>query len=177
MRRVAILLFAGVGVVAAVLAPPTSTASEPAVRREPPLERAIVQRINDVRAEHGLEPLSLSPALGSAAAVHTRALAVRGLFQHESVDGTPFQERVGRYYGPSGFRTWTVAENLVFGSAPFSAEQALRAWLRSPPHRQNLLGSTWREVGVGAVVVRRASGVFGGGTVVIVTADFGARSR
>jgi uncharacterized protein YkwD len=176
MRRVAILLIAGASVVAA-LAPSTSIASAHAVQRDASLERAIVQRLNEVRVQHGLQPLALSPALGGAARLHTRALAARGLFQHESVDGTPFQERVGRYYGPAGFRTWSVAENLVFGSAPFSAEQAIRAWLGSPPHRQTLLGAVWREVGVGAVLVRRAPGVYGGGTVVIVTADFGARSR
>jgi uncharacterized protein YkwD len=176
MRRVAILLIAGASVVAA-LAPSTSSASARAVQRETTLERAIVQRLNEVRVQHGLQPLAVSAALAGAAALHTRALATRGLFQHESVDGTPFQARVGRYYGQQGFRTWSVAENLVFGSAPFSAEQAVRAWLGSPPHRQTLLGSVWRDVGVGAVLVRRAPGVYGGGTVVIVTADFGSRSR
>jgi uncharacterized protein YkwD len=48
--------------------------------------------------------------------------------------------------------------------------------MNSPPHRANLLSPRWREVGLAAVHVGRAPGVYGGREVTIVTADFGVRS-
>jgi hypothetical protein len=50
-----------------------------------------------------------------------------------------------------GARTWTVGENLVWGTGPLSTPQALvTAWMNSPPHRENLLRPTFREIGVAA---------------------------
>jgi hypothetical protein len=39
-----------------------------------------------------------------------------------------------------------------------------------------MLSARWRDVGVGAVYTRSATGVYGGRDVTIVTADFGVRS-
>jgi uncharacterized protein YkwD len=162
---------------ALVAVAPVSTAATQAVQRDGSLERSLVQAMNKVRAAHGLRPLRLSPALQRTAVGHSRALASSGLFQHESPDGTPFDQRVRRVYAPRGFASWSIGENLVFGSTPFSADDAVRAWLDSPPHRQNLLNRTWRELGVGAIVARDAGGEYGDEPVVIITADFGFRTR
>jgi uncharacterized protein YkwD len=48
--------------------------------------------------------------------------------------------------------------------------------MKSPGHRKNILTPGWREIGISAVAVRSAPGVFGGRDVVIVTTDFGTRS-
>ena len=176
MHRFALLLVVALAAMPAVAASSGTAASQTA-QRQVALERAIVERINAVRAERGLRPLAVSTGLRTAAFAHTRALATRGLFQHESADGTPFHKRVGRYYGQSGFGSWSVGENLVFGTAPFWAADAVEAWLDSPGHRRNMLSPHWREVGVGVVIADAAPGVFGGDTVVIATADFGIRRR
>ena len=160
-----------------VVSAPSSNAAGQAAQRDTTLELAVVRAINVVRVEHGLRPLAVSSGLRTAAAAHTRSLASRGLFQHESADGTSFDRRVKRTYRPAGYSSWSVGENLVYGSAPFAADDAVQAWLESPPHRRNLLSRSWREIGVGAVVAQDAGGVYGGDTVVIVTADFGARAR
>jgi uncharacterized protein YkwD len=47
--------------------------------------------------------------------------------------------------------------------------------MTSAPHRENILSSEWREIGIGAAHFASAKGTFGGGSVTIVTADFGAR--
>jgi uncharacterized protein YkwD len=173
MTRVAIVLCAVLAAGLAISAP-TSTAAGQLTQRDATLERALVSEMNAVRARHGLQPLTTATGLRAAAVAHTRSMAQTGLFQHESADGSPFHQRVLRYYATRG-AGWSVGENLVFGSAPFGAKNAVRSWLRSPPHRRNLLNPAWREIGVGAVVAQRAPGAFGGGTVVIVTADFGRR--
>ena len=48
-------------------------------------------------------------------------------------------------------------------------------WMGSPGHRKNMLAARWREIGLSAVSVPAAPGVFGGRKVVLVTADFGVR--
>jgi uncharacterized protein YkwD len=48
--------------------------------------------------------------------------------------------------------------------------------MTSPEHRANLLDHGWREIGLSAVHVPSAPGVYGGSEVTIVTADFGVRS-
>jgi len=174
MTRSAILVL--VLAVALVGATPASTATQ-AAQRDTSLERAVVDAVNALRAAHGLRPLTVSRGLRAAAYGHTNSLAAAGLFQHESPDGTSFDRRVRRAYPTRGFASWSVGENLVFGSAPFSAEDTVQAWLESPLHRRNLLSRTWREIGVGAVLAQNAGGEYGDEPVVIVTADFGARSR
>jgi len=141
------------------------------------LDVSLLQRINEVRAEHSLPPLSLSRALSRAAAAHTREMATEGYFSHDSSDGSPFWQRVKRYYGSRGFMSWSVGENLVWGSPDLSSADALDAWLESAEHRANLLSRSWREVGLAAAHVADAPGAFGDGETTIVTADFGARSR
>jgi uncharacterized protein YkwD len=172
MPRVAIVLCAVLAAGLAVTAP-ASTAGK-STQRNTSLESGIVSELNAVRARHGLRPLSVSTELRAAAIFHTRTMATRGLFQHESADGSPFNQRVQRFYTDRG-DGWQVGENLVFGGAPFDADDAVEAWLKSAPHRKILLSNGWREIGIGAVTAVRAPGAFGGRTVVIVTADFGRR--
>ena len=48
--------------------------------------------------------------------------------------------------------------------------------MKSPGHRQNILTGRWREIGLSALKVSSAPGVYGGRDVVIITTDFGTRS-
>lgn len=175
MRRI-ILLLTLVAAVAGVLAS-TAGAGSSTAKRETGLETAIVRKINALRGAQGLRPLTISPALRAAAAAHSTAMGRAGFFAHESQGGTPFHKRIGRYYRSAGFGTWSVGENLLFASAPLSADGSIQAWLDSPPHKRNMLAAPWREVGCAALTVSAAPGVFGGDTVVLVTCDFGVRAR
>lgn len=140
------------------------------------LELSIVGRINQIRRSHGLRGLRHNRRLGAAADYHSRDMARRGYFEHESANGTAFWRRIERFYPSRGFRSWTVGENLLWGSDTYGASFAVREWMNSPPHRANILSRDWREVGIGAVTVASAPGEYRGRRVTIVTADFGARS-
>ena len=140
------------------------------------LEAEILVEINALRRGHGLAPLRPSRQLRAAADGHSAAMARGGFFQHESADGSAFWKRIERDYGPKGFRNWSVGENLLWASPDLSAKQALALWLGSPAHRKILLRAKWREIGLSALHVRAAPGVFNGLDVTIVTADFGVRS-
>jgi uncharacterized protein YkwD len=139
------------------------------------LEGSVVARMNAVRRSHGLRALRMSRRLRTAAVFHSKDMGRRGYFEHDSLTGAPFWRRIERFYPSRGFSTWTVGENLLWGSNTYDASFAVREWMESPPHRQNILSRDWREVGIGAVFFGRAPGEFGGRPVTIVTADFGSR--
>jgi uncharacterized protein YkwD len=100
-----------------------------------------------------------------------------GYFSHASPSGAPFWRRIAWYYRSSGYREWAVGENLGYGSPPLTAAEVLRLWLASPPHRENVLSSQWRDGGVGAVFVTPGRGVYDGLPTTIVTLDVGLRRR
>jgi uncharacterized protein YkwD len=52
---------------------------------------------------------------------------------------------------------------------------AVRMWMKSPGHRENILTARWREIGLSAVHATAAPGTFRGLDVTIVTTDFGVR--
>lgn len=139
------------------------------------LEEAVVDRMNQVRRSHGLRPLRLNRRLSAAADFHSRDMGRRGYFEHDSISGTPFWRRIERFYPSRGFRSWSVGENLLWGTDTYGAAFAVREWMDSPPHRENMLSREWREVGIGAVHFVNAPGEYRGRKVTIVTADFGAR--
>ena len=140
------------------------------------LESEVLGELNAIRRTHGLVPLRRSHPLSSAADSHSRAMGAFGFFSHASRDGSVFWKRVQRFYGRSNFGTWSVGENLVWSTTGLDAAGALKLWMKSPGHRANILTPRWREVGLSAVTVSAAPGVFGGHDVVIITSDFGVRS-
>ena len=139
------------------------------------LENTVLDRMNQVRRAHGLRLLRLNSRLRAAALFHSNDMGRRGYFEHDSLSGTVFWRRIERFYPSRGFRSWTVGENLLWGSGTYGAAFAVREWMNSPPHRENLLSREWREVGIGAVHFSSAPGEYRRRPVTIMTADFGAR--
>jgi uncharacterized protein YkwD len=140
-----------------------------------PLNGQILRELNRVRRAHGLGPLAPSPRLAAAADSHSRSMAAKGYFTHRSADGSVFWTRIQHFYPSGGYGYWAVGENLVWQARELSAKQALRRWMRSPPHRGNLLNPRWREIGLAAVHSPSAPGAYRDMAVTIVTADFGVR--
>jgi uncharacterized protein YkwD len=136
----------------------------------------IARRINAIRASRGRRPLRVSRQLSAAAAYHTNQMGHRGFFEHESANGAEFWKRIERFYPTLPGRSWAVGENIVWGSPSLSAAGAVREWMNSPPHRENILSRQWREIGLGGAHFESAPGTYRGGPVTIVTADFGTRA-
>ena len=91
-------------------------------------------------------PLIFNQDLTEAARFHADDMAESDCFQHESCDGTEFSARLQRYY--SGF---AFGENIALGS-PDAQSVVFEGWLYSPPHRDNMLKTDWRELGTGHAV-------------------------
>jgi len=160
-----------VAVAAPAVARPSGTVSTRALT---PLESGILLRLNAIRAEHKLAPLRVNPRLATAADRHSHDMVARGFFDHNSVSAS-FQQRLRRLYGSSSSGRWSAGENILWSSAGLDPKQALDLWMKSAPHRANILSSRWREIGVSAVARAAAPGVYGGHDVVVVTTDFGYR--
>ena len=139
------------------------------------LNREVLAAINTFRTSNGLVALRESKGLDQAALAHSREMGLRGYFGHNSADGSPFWKRVEHYYRPQGYSNWAVGENLLWVSPAVSAARAMALWIASPGHLRNLRTAKWRDVGVSAVSVLAAGGVFGGQQVTIITTDFGVR--
>jgi uncharacterized protein YkwD len=139
------------------------------------LDVGVLDRLNEIREAHGLRTLRLSASLTEAAAEHSEEMGLDGYFEHDSQDGTAFWRRIARFYGSDGVGFWSVGENLLWSSPTVAPGQALELWMNSPEHRANILTARWREVGIAAVHVRGAQGIYHGLDVTIITTDFGVR--
>jgi uncharacterized protein YkwD len=119
---------------------------------EAQMESSITCLINDERTSNGLQPVSSNDDLRQAALSHSNEMINQSYFEHTSPAGVTFMDRIEATGYMRGAQTWTVGENLVWGTGPLSTPQALvTAWMNSPPHRENLLRPTFRELGVAAV--------------------------
>src|SRR5438094_253769 len=109
---------------------------------------SLLASVNAVRAQHGLPQLHRVRALDASALLKAEAIRSCGQFSHTpcGMPATRTFQRTGYFHG-----NVRVGENLYFGTGSLgTATSALASWLRSPPHRANLLGR-WRDAGVGIV--------------------------
>ncbi len=135
------------------------------------LVRATLCVLNAERVRRDLRPLRLSRKLSRAARLHSRAMARRRFFSHNSLGGASFVDRIRRTGYLSGVRSWAVGENIAYGSGSRSAPRSIgRAWMNTAGHRANILSSSFRAIGIG---IARGTPTGGGGAT--YTTDFGRR--
>lgn len=133
--------------------------------------RATLCVLNAERARQGLRPLKLNRKLSKAARRHSRAMASRHFFSHTSPDGSTFVDRIRGTGYLSGASSWSIGENIAYGSGGQGTPRAIgSAWMTSPGHRANILSSSFSSIGIGIV----ARTPFGGNGATYTT-DFGRR--
>ena len=146
-----------------------ATASQASKRT---LVRATLCVLNAQRERRRLPRLSLSSKLSTAARGHSLAMVRGRFFSHDSENGSSFVDRIRSTGYLSGASSWSVGENIAYGSGDRSSPRSIgRAWMNSPPHRANILSRSFREIGIGVAYGTPAGG--GGATY---TTDFGKRS-
>ena len=111
----------------------------------------LLERINAWRAAGavcGSRIYSPSPALNwnnmlqVAAAGHASDMAKNNFFSHTGSDGSSFDQRIA----PTGYRLAAGGENIAAGQT--SVQAVISTWINSPGHCQNLMSSSYRDVGV-----------------------------
>lgn len=131
-----------------------SGAAETAVARA---ESGVIVDINKQRAARGLRPLQLDPKLRDVARDWSSRMLRTGNFSHGAWDR--------RLYFAVGRRS-LIAEDLGLTSPGVTG--VVQAWMRSPPHRKNILLKDATRVGVGVAV-----GTYKGQpNTALITADF-----
>ena len=114
------------------------------------LERRVFELINRRRAEKGLSPLVWSERAAQAARIHSRNMAAFNFFSHMGTDGKMVDDRANSV----GLRNWRlIGENIAFNSGYSNpAERVVERWMLSTSHRENLLGRSWSDSGVGVII-------------------------
>jgi uncharacterized protein YkwD len=106
-------------------------------------EVAFLGLINDYRAANGLAPLAMSPTLTTAARNHSQDMATQNYFDHTSLNGSTFSQRIAAAGYPGG----TTAENIFAGDQ--TAAGAFEWWRNSPGHNANMLNPAYAAIGIG----------------------------
>ena len=131
--------------------------------------------VNRERELRRLRPLSNNSRLASAALAHSRDMVARRYFGHVTPEGLRVSRRVLNAGYASPTRSWSVGENLAWGTGQFASPASrVTALMNSPGHRANMLNPSFREGGVGVALdapVRTRSAAAGGTYTVL----FGVR--
>ncbi|MEO6627564.1 MAG: DUF4214 domain-containing protein [Aquihabitans sp.] len=120
-------------------APPSDTGSA--------WDDEVMAKLNGARAQAGVAAVRLCPALMRSALGHSVDQAARNTLTHTGSNGSDPGARM-QSAGYNGARAWS--ENVAAGYPDI--DSVVAAWMASPAHRQNLLGSGYEHFGIAKVV-------------------------
>ena len=111
-----LLALTGAVAAPAVAAACSGADSSPASLGEAGTARATLCLLNQERASRGLRKLRSDARLRRAADRHAGDMVARRYFAHESKSGASFVTRIKRTGWTRSRRSWTVGENIGYGS-------------------------------------------------------------
>jgi uncharacterized protein YkwD len=110
----------------------------------------LVELHNRIRAARRLGPLETSTELQAAAELHAREMANRHRMTHRGSGGSSPSSRMNA----QGYRFIQCGENIAFGQA--TSGEVMSSWMKSPPHRANILGS-FSQIGAACAIAADGS--------------------
>jgi uncharacterized protein YkwD len=132
------------------------------------VERAIVRKLNNIRASNGLPRFHRNRALARGADFHCSDMLRANFFAHSSSNGQAMGDRVESFR-----RSDWVGETLAYvptAGAHGQAARIVQMWMDSPPHRAALLDGKFTRIGVA-----RRKGQLNGQRSIVFTADLASR--
>jgi uncharacterized protein YkwD len=102
----------------------------------------VVDLTNQLREQQGVPPLQKSELLAQTANQKCRDMLMNQYFAHVSPD----QDSITTWLERGGYDFAAAGENLAMGFS--QAEELVQAWEDSKTHRQNLLDTDYKEIGV-----------------------------
>lgn len=114
------------------------------------LERQAFDLINEQRRLQNLPALEWDLGMLYVARLHSANMAKFHFFSHEGLDGKTADDRADE----AGIKDWRmIGENIAFNQGVQNkAAFAVECWMKSPKHKENLLGKKWTRAGVGVAV-------------------------
>jgi uncharacterized protein YkwD len=108
----------------------------------------VITALNAYRADNGLGPYLVNSQLAQAAQRHANDMACNRIFVHKGSDGSTPQTRVAA----TGYLASSMTENVYGSNPPLTGSGAVNWWITDKTdtiHNQNLLSTTYTEIGVG----------------------------
>jgi uncharacterized protein YkwD len=141
------------------------------------VDAATLCLINQVRAANRLRPLRANRELQAVATGQAEDMVRWDYFGDDSASGQTSAVRIATTHYPAHAARLSTAQNIGWGTGSSATPAGmLAAWLASPPHREVILTSEYRDAGVG--VTPAVPAVLGRGTAGATYAvEFGARGR
>lgn len=139
-------LASSVGVVVLAL---VGSAQQQAGDKEAPFklsadEKKLIELTNAEREKEKLPPLKANPILTKLARAHSQNMAKQEKLDHDLDCKSPFDRLREAMY-----EYQRAGENVAQSGAPTSISDIMKLWLDSAPHRANILGEGYTEIGVG----------------------------
>jgi uncharacterized protein YkwD len=139
------------------------------------LAREVHRLTNERRVQNGLSALDWDPRLAEVALGHSKDMAARDYFDHDTPEGRDPTDRAdalgyscykdyGTYYtvgiAENLFQHWTYEYITYVNGVPFYtwnsldqvAEEVVDGWMKSPGHRQNMLTPTYDREGIAVAI-------------------------
>lgn len=134
------------------------------------IEQAIHERVNAIRADHGVSPLAHNPELQSLSQYYANRMAEEQFTSHIAPDGQTLANRYSKFNidcrATNGTVTYGAGENLAQtwayqevsirgttmqfdGNESRIAQGLVMQWINSEEHRNNLLWSGWNSEAIG----------------------------
>ena len=119
--------------------------SVPQVSAQTSVETEFMAVLNSERATLGKSPLTINTSLSTAAYLHSKDMAEQNYFNHTSLDGRTFDQRIAA----AGYSNYSsLAENIAYASGVPDAAKVYNMWKNSPGHYANMMGD-FSDAGLG----------------------------
>ena len=109
------------------------------------ISSVLVELTNHDRTSQGLGTLTVSPLLNEVALAKAEHMAKNQYFAHTAPTGeTPWY-----WFKEKGYQFSYAGENLAIDF--YESPDVERAWMQSPTHRANIVGTQFTEIGIAVV--------------------------
>ena len=124
---------------------------------------SLLLQTNQQRTTNGLSALTINAKLNQAAQAKANDMVTRNYWSHNTPDGV----EPWAFFDNAGYAYFKAGENLAFGF--MTSSDTITGWMNSPSHRENLLNSSFQEVGFGFA---NSSDFVNNGNETVVVAEY-----
>ncbi len=125
-------------------------------------QKKLIELTNKEREKKGLPAVVENEVLDKAAALKAQNMFAENYWAHFAPSGkTPWD-----FISGAGYKFTFAGENLAKNF--YSSDEVVAAWMASPTHRDNLLNSNYKDIGIAV-----AEGTLNGQKTTLVVQEFG----
>jgi uncharacterized protein YkwD len=114
----------------------------------------VLTLVNEIRAEAGVQPLTLDTTLCQAATMRSLEMNYSQQFSHTRPSG----EACFSVFGTYGVGYRTAGENIAAGQR--TPESVVNAWKNSEGHYKNMINANFNKLGVGMSNMQMGYGIY-----------------